>query len=83
MYRYDATQHLTEVRPPVVGGEAWASTTFTYDEGGNLAGMTDARNHTVSFGHDDNGNRVLEQDALGNSVVRTFSAHSELLTETR
>lgn len=80
--RYDGTtQQLTEIVTPPVGGTA-LSTKFAYDSG-NVVGITDARNNTVTYRYDGNGNRTVERDAVGNTVTRTFSPLNQMLTETR
>lgn len=83
MYRHDEiTGQLTEVvRPPVAGTPA--STTFRYDGLGNLIGLTDPRNNSVTYGYDSDGNCALVRDAIGNTTTRTFSPLNQVLTETR
>src|SRR5262245_2608584 len=81
--RHDATTgHLTAVLTPDVGGTE-LSTTFLYDADGNLAGITDPNNNTVTYGYDTRGNRALERDARGNTTTRTFNGVNQVLTETR
>jgi len=80
---YDAAKRLTRIRLPDT-----RETSFVYVSASDdhLASVTDAAGRTTSFGYDALGNRVLERDAAGNTVTRTYSSTgtlSQLLTETR
>lgn len=82
-YKYDAvTRQLTEILTPLVNG-ASLSTKFEYDPSGNVIRVTDANNKSVVYRYDANGNRIQEQDALGNTVTRTFNALNQVVSETR
>lgn len=78
---YDTSGQLLSIKLPAVNG-ASQQTSFTYDSRGNVESVTDARGKAVSYGYDDNGNRILERDAAGNTLTRTFGAYNQLLTET-
>jgi len=81
-YFYDTANQLTQVLTPAVDGQR-LSTSYTYDTAGNVTSMTDGRGQTLNYGYDGNGNRVLERDALGNTLTRQFSASNQLLNESR
>ncbi|MEK6789605.1 MAG: LysM peptidoglycan-binding domain-containing protein [Pseudomonadota bacterium] len=81
-YFYDAASQLTQVLTPAVEGQR-LSTRYTYDTAGNVTRITDGRSNAVTYEYDGNGNRVLERDALGNTLTRVFSATHQRLNETR
>jgi YD repeat-containing protein len=83
-YVYDGQQRLTEVHaPPAVAGGAAAKTIFVYDTSGNVTQVTDALGRVTAYEYDAQGNRHLERDALGNTVMRTFTAQNQVATQTR
>ncbi|MDO8330500.1 MAG: hypothetical protein Q7T36_08530, partial [Fluviicoccus sp.] len=82
VYRYDESQRLVEVRSPSVAGQPLTTTAFSYDADSNV-GMISSGGKTLTYGYDANGNRTLERDSLGNTLRRTYSITSRLLTETR
>ncbi|WP_156648816.1 hypothetical protein, partial [Massilia sp. Leaf139] len=81
-YAYDAKGQLLSITQPSVGGVAQINE-FRYDAAGNVTQAIDARGLVTEFGYDGNGNRILERDAAGNTIKRTFSASNLLLTESR
>src|SRR5882724_905819 len=84
-YTYDPTtkQLMQITAPPPVAGAAAPVTQFTYDAAGNVATVTDAMGHTVTYGYDAHGNRTLERDAAGDTITRTFDPNTDRLqTET-
>ncbi|RKP50393.1 RHS repeat protein, partial [Trinickia fusca] len=80
-YSYDAQGRLTQLSSPAVAGVA-QTTTFSYGTGGHVTQIVDASGHAVTMQYDGNGNQVMQQDASGNTITRTFSASNRLLTET-
>ncbi|PCE23749.1 hypothetical protein BWP39_29150 [Paraburkholderia acidicola] len=80
-WSYDAQGRLTQLSSSPVAGVA-QSTTFSYGIGGHVTQIVDPSGHAVSMQYDDNGNQVLQKDASGNTITRTFSASNRLLTET-
>ncbi|RZU38488.1 YD repeat-containing protein [Fluviicoccus keumensis] len=85
-YRYDESQRLVEIRSPSSGGQPLTTTAFGYDSDSNLVSISSG-SHSISYGYDTNGNRILEREYLdnvsANTLCRTYSATNKLLTETR
>jgi len=81
VYAYDSQGQLTAVTPPPVDGQS-TSTSFGYDDKGNVVWVQDALNRRVSMSYDANGNLVEQRDAAGNTVRRTYDANNDLLTQT-
>jgi YD repeat-containing protein len=81
VYGYDSQGQLTAVTPPPVDGQS-TSTSFGYDDKGNVVWVQDALNRRVSMSYDANGNLVEQRDAAGNTVRRTYDANNDLLTQT-
>ncbi|NML48462.1 LysM peptidoglycan-binding domain-containing protein [Ramlibacter sp. G-1-2-2] len=79
-YGFDAAGQLTKVTSPAVNGSS-AVQVFTWDSSGNLVAYQDGEGRTTVYEYD-KGNQTLRRDALGNSVIRTFDANNQLLTET-
>jgi large repetitive protein len=87
-YEYDADRQLTAVIDPAVDGLR-KKTEYRYDSSGNLtrvlqlpfAGATAQQDTTYEY--DANGNRTLQTDLFGNTVLWTYSAANQVLTETR
>lgn len=90
-YQYDANGQLTAVLEPQVNGLR-QRTGYTYDTSGNVTRITvsgDAANAVTTtqldtvFAYDTRGNRTLQRDRLGNTVVWTYTANDQVETETR
>ncbi|MDQ1133914.1 YD repeat-containing protein [Pseudoxanthomonas winnipegensis] len=85
-YRFDANGQLLEVLAPPTDGQR-DSTAYTYDGKGNLLSTTQRRGSQtltkVSYTYDSAGNVIRESDASGAIIVRSYSAHNQLLAETR
>jgi YD repeat-containing protein len=90
-YQYDAQKRLTAVLEPAVNGMR-TRTAYEYDIAGNVTritgnAMTDATAGAalvdVVFRYDNAGNRILQRDLLGNTIVWSYSASNQVLTETR
>ncbi|MCP9494183.1 MAG: hypothetical protein MSG64_06985 [Pyrinomonadaceae bacterium MAG19_C2-C3] len=54
---------------------------WTYDNGLNVTGKTDALGHTETYTYDANGNRLTETDVLGTSTY-TYNSFGQVLTAT-
>ncbi|HEX7112531.1 MAG TPA: putative Ig domain-containing protein, partial [Mizugakiibacter sp.] len=80
-YTYDAAGNLITVTSPAVNGQRQI-TRYTYTADGHVASMTDAQGHTTVYQYDERGNRLLERDALGNTIAYTYSTDDQLLTRT-
>lgn len=80
-YDYDAEGRLTKVTAPAVAGVA-ANRQFGYSATGDLLSVTDGEGRVTQFEYDERGNQVLQRDAAGNTVTRTFDARNQVLTET-
>ncbi|MBB6091183.1 YD repeat-containing protein [Povalibacter uvarum] len=81
---YDDQDQLIEMRSPAPQANAERlSTKYEYNDAGDVWRIIDARGHAVVYEYDQNGNRTLERDALGNTVSRTYNAQNQVLTETR
>lgn len=79
-FDYDGSGQLKTITGPAVAGTA-VSRSFAYDVNGNVTSVTDGEGRAVTYGYDWRGNQVLQRDALGNTVKRTFDASNQLLTE--
>ncbi len=87
-YVSNAKQQLIEIKsPPPTPGAARLSTKFEYDISGNAEGnvrrIIDGRGKAVDYEYDGLGNRTLERDTLGNTLLRTFDGKNQVVTETR
>ncbi len=87
-YVSNAKQQLIEVKsPPPTPGAVRLTTQFVYDAAGNAEGnvrrIIDAQGNAVDYEYDGLGNRKLERDSLGNTLLRTFDGKNQVVTETR
>lgn len=82
VYSYDLVGQLTQIKAPAVAGGVSQVTAFNYDATGNVVRITDALGLAVDMAYDANGNQVLQRDAAGNTITRSFDSHNRLLTET-
>ncbi|AVS89608.1 hypothetical protein C8238_16345, partial [Paracidovorax avenae] len=80
-YAYDAKGQLLSIATPGPGGSRLVQR-FEYNGNGDLVRTTDVDGRSVFMAYDAQGNQVLQRDALGNTVTRTFNAQNQLLTET-
>lgn len=86
-YQYDAQGQLTQVRSGIsatrpnglqqVGYRYDASGNVTRVAEGDVAGAT-----AIDFEYDARGNQVLQRDAAGNTIARSFDARNQLVSET-
>ena len=77
-YDMDASGNLSAITLP---GAAAPARRFTYTAAGDVETVTDGEGRTTVFEYA-NGNQVLQRDAAGNTVTRTFDARNQLLAET-
>ncbi|TDP71061.1 LysM peptidoglycan-binding domain-containing protein [Roseateles toxinivorans] len=82
VYEYDAAGQLTQVTTPAVAGVA-AVTRYQYNASGDLESIIDGEGRALTMRYDLSGNQILQRDAAGNTIERTFNANNQLLTETR
>ncbi|CAM3375318.1 YD repeat-containing protein [Paracidovorax anthurii] len=80
-YGYDAKGQLLSITAPASGGMASVQR-FEYNANGDLVRTTDPDGRSVFMAYDAMGNPVLQRDALGNTVARTYNGKNQLLTET-
>ena len=90
-YQYDANGQLTAVLEPNVNGLR-QRTGYTYDTSGNVIRISVSGDHANAatttqldtvFTYDTRGNRTLQRDRLGNTVVWTYTDDDQVATETR
>lgn len=80
-YDFDAQGQITRIATPHGAGQA-AEYLFTYSSAGDVLSVTDGEGRTVHHEYDDRGNQVLQRDAAGNTVRRSYDADNRLLSET-
>lgn len=80
---YGIDHRLTEITipSPYAGGPA-QTTSFEYDDDGNVTQVTDASGATTLYTHDARGNVTSTTDALGNQTLREYNADNQLVRET-
>ncbi|RMH94052.1 hypothetical protein EBB59_02495, partial [Lysobacter pythonis] len=86
-YEYDANGRLSSIMEPAVDGLR-KKTAYTYDADGNLARVTQGGSGQAAlldtvYQYDENGNRKLSRDRLGNVVTWTYNAANQVTSETR
>ena len=79
---FDAKGQVTAITAPAVNGVT-PTRQFTYTANGDVASITDEEGRATIFQYDARGNQVLQRDAAGNTITRTFDARNQILTETR
>jgi len=87
-YVYDTNGQLTQIQAPGAGGVP-RITTFEYEtekdgagHTGNVKRIVDALGNAVDYQYDPFGNRILERDAEGDTITRTYNSANQLETET-
>ncbi|RYF17824.1 MAG: LysM peptidoglycan-binding domain-containing protein [Comamonadaceae bacterium] len=80
-YEFDIRGQVTRIATPAASGVA-AERRFTYSAAGDVLTVTDGEGRITRHEYDANGNQVLQQDAAGHTVRRTFDSANRLLTET-
>jgi len=60
------------------GTEGAATTSYEYDENGNLISLTDPDDNTTSWQYDENGREILMTDPLGRTVAKTYDEDGRL-----
>jgi YD repeat-containing protein len=82
-YDYDGAGagQLLRITGPAVQGMPQVRS-FLYNSRGDVTQVTDARGLVTAMEYDRNGNLVLQRDAAGNTVARSYGARNQLLTET-
>jgi YD repeat-containing protein len=83
-YQYDAKGQLLSVTAPTVNLVRQVIS-YEYDANGNVTRMSDAQKQVTVYQYDNNnGNRIFERDAAGNTITRSYDPVSSVqLTETR
>jgi RHS repeat-associated protein len=80
---YDADGNVTsQTVADLIGGDAPRTVSTTYNQFGQVASSTDAKNVTTTFGYDAYGNKIKEVDGNGNETDSTYDADGNLLTQT-
>ncbi|WP_237745110.1 putative Ig domain-containing protein [Kribbella catacumbae] len=83
-YVCDGSQRLLEIKsPPPVAGAARLSTQFEYHPDDSVKRVIDAKGNGTAYEYDVQGNRRLERDPFGNTIIRTFDQRNQVVTETR
>ena len=80
-YEYDGVGQLLRITGPAVQGGPQVQS-FLYNSRGDVTQVTDARGLVTAMEYDRSGNLVLQRDAAGNTVARSYGARNQLLTET-
>ena len=80
-YDYDGAGQLLRITGPAVQDGAQVQS-FLYNSRGDVTQVTDARGLVTAMEYDRNGNLVLQRDAAGNTVARSYGTRNQLLTET-
>jgi len=79
-YTYDENGNLLSVNKAVYGG--MATTSFEYNEYGQVISITDPNSNTTAVAYDEYGNRISVSDPLGNTTTYTYDIIGRKLTET-
>jgi YD repeat-containing protein len=74
--------HQTDANREVVTNRRGFTTTYVYDNAGNVTEQIDALGHVTRYTYDANGNETSVTDPLGNVTRRTFDGKNRQLTET-
>ncbi|KEZ01634.1 hypothetical protein GQ57_33845, partial [Burkholderia sp. MSh2] len=84
VYRYDANGQLIQASSGVTAANAEGLTQayYTYNDLGDVTGITDGAGHTVSMQYDDRGNLVSQVDAAGDTRTLTYNSANQILTST-
>jgi RHS repeat-associated protein len=76
---YDVDGNLTTMTvKDLLGGDPGRVTTYTYDDFGHPAQVTDAEGNVTTYGYDRFGNRTSMVDANGNQYQYAFTARNQL-----
>ena len=79
---YDTNDNLVSVTyPPAQTNSAAQVVSYSYNVNGDVASIVDPGGKATIFQYDTNGNVVLQRDAAGDTVTRTYGNRNELLTE--
>lgn len=81
LFTHDSQGRLSQVAGPLVNG-ARPTTSFAYNANGDLTQVIDPMQRSVEMAYDARGNQILQRDAAGNTVTRSYNATNRLLTET-
>lgn len=79
-YEHDAAGQLIRLAS-MAGGEL-QTREFTYNARGDVIRITDGLGQATVMDYDTAGNQVLQRDAAGNTVTRTYTAQNQLQTQT-
>ncbi|MEJ3746357.1 RHS repeat-associated core domain-containing protein [Actinomycetes bacterium KLBMP 9797] len=76
---YDADGNLTSITErDLLGGDPERVTSYTYDDFGRVAQVTDAEGNTTSYDYDRYGNRTVMVDANGNEYRYAYTARNAI-----
>jgi len=82
VHAYDDQGRLQQI-VEAAAGSASRTTAFEYDTAtGDLLRVIDGEGRAVRMEYDERGSQLLQEDAEGNTVRRTYSDANQLLTET-
>ncbi len=84
VYTYDSHGQLTQLRSGVTTGNSkgLSQLQYRYNDQGDVLAVTDGLGQTINYQYDAHGNQTLKVDALGNTVVSTYTPQNQLLTQT-
>ena len=74
--------HQIAARTEIIADRLGNTTTFEYDNSGNVLKQTNALGHITTYTYDANDNQLTETNALGKTTTSTYDQFDNLLTQT-
>ncbi len=82
-YAYDSDGNLlTQTQSDLTGGDPSRTTTYTYNDFGELASVTDPAGDTTGYSYNDSGQMATMVDGDGNEYDYTYNEYGKVTQET-